>query len=144
MVKSHNCLIKIKNNSGMDMNFQEHWFDSGRIADGFEFPLVIKNGNDTSVLCYEIDYVLLAGCSGYVTYKMDTTNITIAFSNPLVGWSKLGVGDNGTRVWDEMTDHDYKSFNVFLSVSDRKLVFRCKCTGGPTNTCTVEIESDES
>ena len=144
MVKSHNCLIKIKNNSGMDMNFQEHYFYTGRIADGFEFPLVIRDGNDTNVLCYERNYALIAGCSAYVTYKMGTSDITIAFSNPLVGWNKLGVGVDGSTVWDEMNDHDYKSFNVFLSVSDRQLVFRCKCTGGPTNTCTVEIESAES
>ena len=143
MVKYHNCLIKIKNNSGMEMKFQEHYFYTGRIADGFDFPFVIKNGHDVIVLCYEKDYAL-TGCSGYVTYKMDTTNITIAFSNPLVGCNKLGVGTIGTGVWDEMTDEKYENFNVFLSVSDKKLVFHCKCTGSSTNTCKVEIEPTES
>ena len=126
----------------MDLNFQEDWFGSGRLADEFDWPLVIKNGNDTNVLCYEKDYVLLAGCSGFVTYKMGTIDLTIAFSNPLVGWNKLGVGSTSMKVWDEMTDHDYKNFNVFLTVSDRNFIFRCKCTGGTTNTCTIVIEPE--
>jgi len=51
------------------------------------------------VLSYELDW-LMAGCSGYVTYRMFDTNITIAFSNPTVGGNKLGVGTGGKRVWD--------------------------------------------
>ena len=129
----------------MDLNYQEEWFNSGRLAEGFDWPLAIKNGNDSSVLCYERNYFVLGGCSGFVTYKMGTTDVTIAFSNPLVGWNKLGVGSGsvtGMKAWDEMTDHEYKSFNVFLTVSDKNLVFRCKCTGGSTNTCTIVIEPE--
>ena len=139
MVKTHNCLLKITNNSGMDMNFSSDWFDSGRVADGFDWAPVIKDGNSSNTLCYEKDWSF-AGCSGYVTYKMGSTEVTIGFSNPLVGFNKLGVGTDGSTVWDEMTDHDYKNFNVFLTVSGVSLVFHCKCTGDTTNTCTVEID----
>ena len=139
MVKTHNCLIKITNNSGMDMQFCRDWFDSGRVADGFDWPPVIKNGSRSDILCYEKD-MSLAGCSGYVTYEMGPKEVTIGFSNPVVGYNKLGVGTSGSTVWDEMTDHDYKNFSVFLTVSGVDLVFHCKCTGDTTNTCTVEIE----
>ena len=47
-------------------NFHEYWLDSDRLADKFEWPFIIKNGNDASVLCYEKNYALLAGCFGYV------------------------------------------------------------------------------
>lgn len=139
-MKLHNCLIKIANNSGMDMKLQKDWFDSGRVADGFEWPHVIETRNHADVLCYEKDFSL-AGCSGYVTYKMGTTDITISFSNPILGWNKLGVGTTYDGVWNEMSDHDYNNFVLHHTVSGKHLAFYCKCTGGATNTCTVKIES---
>ena len=139
MVKAHNCLLKITNDSGMNMHFCRYWFDSGRVADGFDWAPVIKNDSRSDILCYEKDWSL-AGCSGYVTYKMGSTEVTIGFSNPIVGYSKLDVGTGGSTVWDNMTDHDYRNFNVFLTVSGVSLVFHCRCTCGTTSTCTVEIE----
>ena len=141
MVKTHNCLIEIDNKSGMEMEFRTDWFDSGRLADDYEWPN-IQGKHQGKILCYERDNSL-AGCSGYVTYKMGSTEITIAFSNPVIGYNKLGVGTGGKDVWDNMSDHDYHTFNVFLDVSGVKLVFRCKCTGGTTNVCTVEISPDK-
>ena len=139
MVKDHNCLLKIQNNSGMDMRFCRSWFDTGRVGDGFDWPRVIKNGGHSEILCYERDWAL-TGSSGLVTFEMDTTEVTIAFSNPLIGCNKLNVGTTGRGVWDDMTDHDYKSFNVNLEVSDKRLIVHCRCTGGGTNNCTVEIQ----
>ena len=79
----------------------------------------------------------MAGCSGYVTYAMGGTEVTIAFSNPSAGRNKFGVGITGK----EVSDHGYDSFVVLLTVADKKLLFRCKCTGSSTNECTVNIES---
>ena len=139
MVKSHNCLLKIKNNSGMDMRFYRSWFDTFQVADGFDWPHVIRNGDHSEILCYERDFSL-AGCSGLVTFEINTTEVTIAFSNPVIGYSKLGVGTTGLSVWDDMTDHDYRNFNVNLNVPGRRLIVHCRCIGGGTNICTVEIE----
>ena len=127
----------------MDMNFCRSWFDRGRIADGFDWPHVIRNGDHSKILCYERDLPLV-DCSGLVTFEINTTEVTIAFSNPVIGYSKLGVGTgptgNGRSVWEDMTDHDYRNFNVKLNVPGRRLIVYCSCTGGGTNICKVEIE----
>jgi len=83
MVKSHNCVVKISNgpNSG-DMTYVTDWYKHGRLADGFEWPTTIKPGQESKVLNYERDWATFVGCSGYVTYRMLDTDITIAFSNP--------------------------------------------------------------
>ena len=142
MVKHHNCLVKITNNSGTDMIFCRDWFKMGRLANGFNWPHEIKNGSHSVILCYEKDWSFI-GCSGYVTYKMgsdEVTEVTIAFSNPLFGHSKLEVGTGGITVWDKMSYHHYREFDVHLTISGVSLVFHCKCTATSTNTCTVEVE----
>lgn len=145
MVKSHNCLLKITNGpNSSDMTYVTDWYDSGRVADGFTWDETIKPGNEKDVLNYERDWAL-AGCSGYVTYKMFDTEITFAFSNPSVGTNKLGVGTGGKTVWDDMTSHDYDPFTVNIDVCNGKvnLKFNCRCTSGSTNTCTVNITADK-
>jgi len=74
-------------------------------------------------------------------YIMGSTQVTIAFSNPVVGYSKLGVGTghHGKDVWEDMSDHNYKSFNVILPIADKNLIFCYQCIGSTTNTCAVEI-----
>ena len=141
MVKEHNNLVKIYNGpNSSDMTYKGDWFDSGRVADGYSWPETIKPDEQSDVLCYEKDWAL-TGCSGYVTYRMFDTDITIAFSNPDVGTNKLGVGTNGKGVWDNMENHDYKPFtiNIDSSTGKAKLQFDCQCTGGTTNICTVKI-----
>ena len=115
---------------------------AGRLA--AENHLILKNpkipGHESHILNYERDWAL-AGCSGYVTYRMFDTDITIAFSNPSVGNNKLGVGTSGKRVWDYSSDHGYDKFTINVDTSNGKvkLQFDCKCTGGSTNICTVNI-----
>ena len=121
------------------MCFLRDWYDSGRIADGYSWPKIIADRSHEDVLNYEKDWSM-AGCSGYVTFEMGGTEVTIAFSNPSAGRNKFGVGITGKNVWDEMSDHGYDSFDVLLTVADKKLLFRCKCTSSSTNTCTVNIE----
>ena len=141
MVKSHNCLVTISNGqNSSDMTFVKDWYDSGRLADGYSWPTTIKPGDESKVLSYEKDWSW-AGCSGYVTYSMFDTDITIAFSNPSAGSNKLGVGTDGKKVWDDMSDHSYNNFtiNIDASSGEAKLQFDCKCTEGSTNNCTVNI-----
>ena len=140
MVKSHNCLVKINNETKSDMTFVGDWYEHGRLGDGFPWPAVIKPGKEASVLSYELDWSW-AGCSGYVTYKIFNTDITIAFSNPTVGNNKLGVGTGGKSVWDHMSSNDYERFTLKIESSDGQAImqFDCQCTDGVTNTCTVDV-----
>ena len=93
--------------------------------------------------CYERDGSL-AGCSGYVTYDLFGTDITIAFSNPAVGNNTLGVGTTGKSVWEDMDCLNYGPFEVNITLHDKtKLVVESQCTGGATNLCTVKIEVDK-
>jgi len=122
------------------MTYVRDWYDSGRVADSYSWDETIKPGSGKDVLNYERDWAL-AGCSGYVTYKIFDTEITIAFSNPSVGTNKLGVGTGGQAVWDNMTDHDYNPFTEYVDACNEKVLLKvkCNCTSGTTNTCTVDI-----
>ena len=138
MVKEHNVHLIIENNSGVTMSHPSSWFDSGRVADGFEWPSSVPDGAKLDVLCYERDWAL-AGCSGTVTYTMNHTQVTFGFSNPSSGSNKLGVGTSGRKVWDDMENHDYSPFNVSFSIGDIAVTCHCCCSGGRTNLATVNI-----
>ena len=121
------------------MSYMEEWYYSGRLADGFSWPKTINAGDHQKVLNYERDWSM-AGCSGYVTYKMNNTNVTIAFSNPLLGVNTLGVGTGEMKVWDYMDNHRYQGFTEKLNCSDGVILScHCECTGGNTNTCSVYL-----
>ena len=142
MVKSHNVKVTINNKSGFDMIYKGQWYGSGRVADGFEWSNIKKN-ETAVVLNYESDWSL-AGCSGYVQYEISGTLITVAFSNPVIGYNKVNVGDNiGSKVWDDMEDHDYRTFVEQIKIKDRDqiLYFNCKCSGGIVNDATIVIFS---
>ena len=111
----------------------------GRPADSYNWPKTVENGEKLDILCYGRDWAV-AGCSGYVVYKMNDTEITFAFSNPSVGTNKLGVGTSGRDVWDNMTSNNYAPFNHSIKVGKILLKFECKCTGEKLNLATVKIE----
>lgn len=140
MVKSYNCIVLIHNKTKSKMTYVGEWYDSGRVANGFSWPKTIEPGQQHNILNYERDWAL-AGCSGYVTYNIFGSNITIGFSNPTVGVNKVGVGTGGKKVWDDMDNHGYNQFTKRIDSGDGKAIlqFHCKCTGGSTNTCTVDI-----
>ena len=103
------------------------------------WPKTINAGEHQKVLNYERDWSM-AGCSGYVTYKMNNTNVTIAFSNPLLGVNTLGVGTGGMKVWDYMDNHRYQGFTEKLNCPDGVILScHCECTSGNTNTCSVYL-----
>ena len=125
------------------MGFLRDWYHSGRIADGYSWPVTIADGTHENVLNYELDYTM-AGCSGYVVYEMGGSEVTIAFSNPAAGRNKLGVGITGKRVWDEKSCHGYKDFDVLLTITDKILLCHCNCTGSKMNICTVNINPSKA
>ncbi len=141
MVKEHNIKLTINNESRFEMTKVGDWFDSGRLADTYNWPQTIAEGDKAVTLCYESDWSL-AGCSGYVQYSMNGTDVTIAFSNPAVGTNKLGVGTNGKSVYEGMSDGDYKQFSIRCKVGDSAVYFNCQCSGGDTNVATVTVHDD--
>ena len=133
MVKTHNVRVVIVNKSGLPLTYKTAWYNAGRLADSYRWPDLGENG-EADVLNYELHYSL-NGCSGYVQYEIGGTLISFAFSNPVLGWNKLGVGKGGMEVWDNMTDHDYNPFTetIILNQENITLNFNCQCTGGTTN-----------
>ena len=144
MGKAHSVVLIITNKSGHDMTYKTDWFYSGRVSNGFGWPTAIPNGaTDVQIPCYERDGSM-AGCSGYVTYDLFGTDVTIAFSNPAVGYNTLGVGITGKSVWEEKGCQNYGQFEVNITLHDgTKLLIKCQCSGGATNSCSVKIEVDE-
>lgn len=103
MTKTHNVQITITNNSTQTLTFVHAWFDSGRLADGQDWPATIAPGQTVGVHCYERDWSL-AGCSGWAQYSVGDAPFYFAFSNPSAGSNKVGFG-NQTSVWDNMDSH---------------------------------------
>lgn len=91
MVKNHTIKLTITNETNFVMTYISEWFDSGRLADSFEWPEAIRSKETVTVVLYEKNFSI-AGCSGYVQYLMGGAPVTIAFSNPSVGMNKVGVG----------------------------------------------------
>ena len=61
------------------MTYRRDWYDCGRVADGFSWPRVTEANGSGKVLSYEKDWANMIGCSGYVTYDINNTEVTIAF-----------------------------------------------------------------
>ena len=141
MVKTHNVKLVISNESGYSMTYVANWFKCGRIADGFSWPETISNCGTATILCYEVNGAVVPKCSGYVTYKMGGTDVTIAFSNPQLGWkNKVGVGTGGKFVWDAMYSNCFEPFEILIPLADKTILsFHLQCTGGETNMCDVKI-----
>ena len=93
MVKVHNVKLTIQNNTPFEMTYQDSWFDSGRVGVGYVWPRTIATNKNATIMCYERNWSW-AGCSWYVGYAMNGATVTIAFSNPVAGDNKLGVGDH--------------------------------------------------
>lgn len=123
------------------MTYVKEWYYSGRLADSFSWPLKIYPGEESIVLSYERNWSW-AGCSGYVTYNIYDTDITIGFSNPaFFDNNTLGVGTGGKEVWENMDNHGYDEFTERIDSSNRMAIlnFDFKCTDGAINRCTVNL-----
>ncbi len=140
MAKTHVIYLLVTNSSGYDMTYSSCTFDSGRLADSWNWLQTIRaDGNQYRIAeCYEKDWSF-AGCSGYVNYTLNSQIVTIGFSNPVMGTNKLGIGTTGKSVYDKMDDHNYATFTVNLTISGETMTATCLCTSGDVNTCTVSI-----
>lgn len=138
MAKSHVVKLTITNSTGYKLTDPNSWFDSGRVADGWDIPNSIDSGTYAIIEMYEKDWVW-AGCSGYITYSINTGRVTIAFSNPSTGSNKLGCGIYGKQVWNDMESHDYKPFSNSFTIRDVNFTAKQKATGGSVNQATVEL-----
>ena len=138
MVKKCNVLLKIHNKSGLPMSYHSEWYKAGRVADGFSWPNKIEDGNDAIILNYESDWSL-TGCSGYVTYQIGGTNVTIAFSNPFMGYNKLNVGTKSLDTWNTMGS-PYDEVVEQIGIGSSVLYVTFQCTGGDVNTAVVTIK----
>ena len=139
MGKNHNVQLTITNPSDYVMTYKQHWFYCGQLANGYNWPQTIpySSSEEKMTLCYEEENSWY-GCSGYVTYTMAGSDVTIAFSNPVVGSNKLGVGTNGKIVWDNMNDHYYQPFvERFKFSNGENHSFYCQCSGGNINYALV-------
>ena len=61
----------------------------------------------------------MAGCSGYVQFRISGIILTIAFSNPSVGNNKVGVGMSGKMViLNILPFHqiDKIKFDIFIEI----------------------------
>ena len=140
----HQCIVTIINESDIQMVYSDSHFMLGGLQNNYEWPGVIHGNGDHQEIrtCEEVaqdDQNM--GCSGYVKYTMEGQEITIAFENALGGNNKLGVGNTGGDVWQNMSHHDYNPFNVDMDIGNRDISFRCQCTGGDINNCTVRIQA---
>lgn len=106
MSKSHVVQLTITNNTEVPLCLKNDHFNSGRVADGNDWPRTIAPHSTASVKCYEKDWSIgvLVGCSGWVCYTLNGHPLYFAFSNP-------SAGPNGTEfgasagVWDNMHGH---------------------------------------
>lgn len=138
MSKTHVVKLLITNNSGYALSDPTPWFDSGRVADGWSIPTKINSGSKAIVEMYEKDWSM-AGCSGYITYHLNSGYVTFAFSNPVVGVNKLGCGTGGLSVWQNMDNHDYSPFSENFAINGVPFKANEQCSGGNVNEASVTL-----
>jgi hypothetical protein len=104
MVKTHIVQLTIVNKTKFSFGYLQEWFDCGRIADGNSWPRNINAGTIATITCYEKDYSVGVGCSGWVKYSINNAHFYLCFSNPSVGANLIGIGENNSE-WKKMTEH---------------------------------------
>lgn len=115
MSKSHLINLNIINNTPSDFVFSDDWFDSGRLADGNNWPAIIKAGTNTQISCYEKDSSIV-GCSGWVKYTSQSKDLFFCFSNPSVGFNGIAFGSD-TSIWNNMTGKYENGITVPLAIN---------------------------
>jgi hypothetical protein len=103
MSKIHVVQVTIHNQTDAVLEFVNEWFDSGRVADGNSWSKKIAPGQTAGTTCYEKDWSM-AGCSGWVQYKINGAPVFFAFSNPTSGSNGIEIGRD-TNAWNNMEGH---------------------------------------
>lgn len=129
------CNLQVVNASGKTMMFKGVTYIRGAaISPGWPTGI---NSEDRAIVQ---SAGVLTGVSGYATYELDSTDITIAFSSPSVGTNKLNVGCSGKQVWDRMDSKDYKPWAKRITTQGgTTLNISLKCSSGPVNNAIVEL-----
>lgn len=103
---SHVVNVFLYNATEFDWTFNHAWFDSGGIKVPGTWPAVVKSQTSIEIICHENDGSW-AGCSGWVSYKVNGVDMFFAFSNPtstiVDAKNKIGLGFDSS-IWDSMED----------------------------------------
>jgi hypothetical protein len=138
MSKTHIINLNIQNNSGGLLLYSDDWFQTGRLADGCNWPTVIDL-TTAQVQCCESPGIF-AGCSGWVKYTLNNVPIYFSFSNPFLGDNGIGVGTT-TEVWNDMGGHYFPVEVPILLSEGNWLNVTIDSTSGETNEATWKVES---
>lgn len=139
MSKSHIVSLTIINNTDVELQYNHDWFDSGRLADGNNWPAKIEPGQTVHVECYEKDWAL-AGCSGWVKYLAQGKELFFCFSNPTAGKNGIAFGGN-TGTWNSMGGEYDNGKTVPLQFNNNLwFVAHVSSTGGDNNQARWELK----
>ena len=111
----------------------------GEVLEPSGWPAVIADQQDVAVRSEGF----VVGVSGMVTYELDGTDVTIAFSSPPIGSNKLNVGCTGRLVWKEMKGRS-QSWATTMKTRGLVLHVGMQCTQGPVNNADVDIFKSRS
>lgn len=90
--------LRVINQTPYDMQYTSDWFDSGQWLT--DVVNTIPAGSD--MILY---FIGDPGVSGTVTYNINGNAMTLGFSNPEYGSNKVGIGNDGHKVWENMHSH---------------------------------------
>lgn len=96
--EKHATVIQIFNMTDYEFKFSSSTFNSGRFATesecGYDTSEISIPKTGAACICARSKSWACAGVSGYIVYKNEEVgDMYLAFSNPLCGTSKVGVGN---------------------------------------------------
>lgn len=140
MSKTHIVNVIITNNTDKTLSYDRDWFDSGRLGTNTHWPKTIAAGETVKTYCCEKNSSL-AGCSGWVKYKLNGHSLCFAFSNPSSGSNKVGLSTS-QKIWNSMDDHYTCMFKQAIELADNEYVIsEIRSSSGKTNNAEFVIES---
>jgi hypothetical protein len=94
--------VTVDNQTPHEMVYTSDWFDSGEWST--DKILTIPAGSKVT-LCFRGTLSVAPGVSGTVTYNINGHAMTLGFSDPVAGSNKVGIGNDGHKVWENMGSH---------------------------------------
>lgn len=145
MAASHEILLVISNSTAMRMKYVSSQFDSGRLAESEQWPnLIDPDGHQYKIVCTDKNHAI-AGASGSVTYSFHGVQVTIGFSNPLIGSNKFSVVTGGhSDAMNALDDYDYNSHSVDITIDEFvKIKAIGSVTKGDVNRLNLAFQSSK-
>lgn len=134
MSKSHIINLTIINNTPFDFQYNDDYFQFGRLAENNNFPPTILSGQTAKVQCCESDGGL--ACSGWVKYLTQGKELFFCFSNPVAGKNGINLGLTNLA-WNNMHSQYDNGITVFLPINEDNLWF----TGHISSTDSSDNEA---